>query len=379
KNKTASIPTLRTDQGEQIKDLADKAEVLNQYFAQTCTMPKSLCDKQLSAFPVRTTKQLTKCVVSENDVFKILSRLNINKAGAPGLSNRVLRELAPVIVSPFAQLINGSFASDVFPACWKLGFTNAPYKTGDAHLEKNYRLITLPLALSKCVRQSGFKKQDETITQLHEIIHYINKGMDENVFVQGVFLDISKAFDTVWHRGLLHKLESYGIKGSLLQWFKSYLSDRRIVTVVSGTTSTERKINSGMLQGSVLGPLLFLLYINDIDDNLENLCKLFADDTCIFGSGRDLKLSVDALNRDLQRLSEWSDTWSLSFNVKKCKSILFMKNRRLASPTLGMNNINIPLSDVDEHVHLGLLFSTDMTWTKHVDRLVAKVNSLIGA
>ncbi|CAF1486333.1 unnamed protein product, partial [Didymodactylos carnosus] len=149
KNKTASIPTLRTDQGEQIKDLAEKAEVLNQYFAQTCTMPKSLCDKQLPAFPIRTTKQLTKCVVSENDVFKILSRLNISKAGAPGLNNRVLRELAPVIASPFAQLINGSFASGVFPACWKLGFTNALYKTGHAHLKTNYRPIILLPALSK--------------------------------------------------------------------------------------------------------------------------------------------------------------------------------------------------------------------------------------
>ena len=155
--------------------------------------------------------------------------------------------------------------------------------------------------------QSGFLPGDSCIAELLIVIHEIQTAFDENptVDVRGVFLDISKVFDKVWHDGLIFKLKSYGVEGGLLLLIKNYLHNREQRVVLNGQTSEWRKIKAGVPQGSVLGPLLFLIYINDLPDGITSICKIFADDTSLFSKVLDVNKSVNELNSDLERINQW--------------------------------------------------------------------------
>ena len=131
---------------------------------------------------------------------------------------------------------------------------------------------------------------------------------------RGVFLDMSKAFDKVWHEGLLHKLKCYGVEGKMYELLKIFLSDRKQRVVLNGQTSSWENVNSGVPQGSVLGPLLFLIYINDLPDGLQSNAKLFADDTCLFSIVSNLNETSETMNADLNRIKEWAFQWKMSFN-----------------------------------------------------------------
>ena len=146
---------------------------------------------------------------------------------------------------------------------------------------------------------------DSCIAQSLSIIHEIQTAFDENltVDVRGIFLDLSKAFDKVWHDGIIFKLKAYGVEGELLSLLKNYLENREQRVVLNGQTSEWRKIMSGIPQGSVLGPLLFLIYINDLPDGINSLCKIFADDTSLFSKVSDINKSASNLNDDLEKIS----------------------------------------------------------------------------
>ena len=163
--------------------------------------------------------------------------------------------------------------------------------------------------------QSGFLPGDSCIAQLLSIIHEIQTAFDENptVDVRGVFLDISKAFK-VWRDGLIFKLKSYGVEGALLLLMKNYLHNREQIVVLNGQTSAWRKIKADVPQGLVLGPLLFLIYINDLPDGIASICKIFADDTSLFSKVLDVNKSVNELNSDLERINQWAYQWKMQFN-----------------------------------------------------------------
>ena len=180
--------------------------------------------------------------------------------------------------------------------------------------------------------QSGFRPNDSCIYQLLSIVHSIYAGFDHNpsLEVRGNFLDISKAFDKVWHEGLLYKLESIGISGNLLNLFRSFLNDRYQRVVINGQHSDWAPILAGFPQGSILGPLLLVIYINDLPDNLNSLVKLFADDTSLFSMVHDPTLSAKTLNDDLSRTSEWTHRWKMSFNpdiTKQAQEVILSKKK----------------------------------------------------
>ena len=181
--------------------------------------------------------------------------------------------------------------------------------------------------------QSGFLPGDSCIAQLLSIIHEIQTAFDNNptVDVRGVFLDISKAFDKVWHSGLLFKLQAYGVEGQLLALLKAYLHDRQQRVVLNVQTSDWRKVNSGVPQGSVLGPLLFLIFINDLPDGITSLCKIFADDTSLFSKVYDIDISAKELNSDLENISKWAFQWKMQFNPdpnKQANEVYFSKKNK---------------------------------------------------
>ena len=215
---------------------------------------------------------------------------------------------------------------------------------------------------------SGFKKHDSAVNQLIALHDNICKSLERKHDVRVVFLDLSKAFDRVWHKGLLFKLKQLGITGPLLSWLQNYLSDRYQRVVIDGQSSDWIKIEAGVPQGSILGPLLFVIFINDIVKHIQTNIRLFADDTSLFYSIVDRHLTQRLMNQDLQKISEWAAQWLMIFNVLKNEAMtLSLRNNPPLQPPLFFDGT--PLKEVTQHTHLGITFSSNMSWKPHVDRI----------
>ena len=191
--------------------------------------------------------------------------------------------------------------------------------------------------------QSGFRPGDSCVNQLLAITHEIYKSFDERFEVRGVFLDISKALDKVWHEGLLLKLNQNGISGNLLKLLRDFLSSRKQRVVLNGQHSSWDNVNAGVPQGSILGPLLFLIYINDLSNDLSSNCKLFADDTSLFSVVNNIHTSATTLSQDLKAITKWAFQWKMIFNPdlsKQAQEVIFSRKiKKLLHPTLLFNNI----------------------------------------
>jgi hypothetical protein len=186
-----------------------------------------------------------------------------------------------------------------------------------------------------------------------------------------VFCDISKAFDRVWLRGLLHKLTSIGINGSLLNWFTSYLSDRKQRVVYANYSSNWSSINVGVPQGSILGPLLFLININYIVNDVNSSIRLFADDTSLYIIVENPIDAAKHLNDDLQKNHEWSKAWLVTFNPSKTESMIFSRKiKQVNHPPIQMNGI--PIKRVQSHTHLGVTLSENVKWDTHLSIILRK-------
>ena len=198
--------------------------------------------------------------------------------------------------------------------------------------------------------------------------HRICENLDERLTTILIFCDISKAFDRVWHKGLIKKLRSYGISGDLLEWIKDYVSNRHQVVFINNETSSPGIVKAGVPQGSVLGPLLFLLYINDITDNLNHIARLFADDTSLMYFGENIDAMQLEINNDLGKLNEWAKTWLVDFNPKKTKALI-VSNRICPDINILFDNERVEV--VENHKHLGLTISSDGSWSTHIDNIAS--------
>ena len=187
-----------------------------------------------------------------------------------------------------------------------------------------------------------------------------------------VFLDITKAFDKVWHKGLLFKLRKCGIDGRLLLWFQDYLSNRMQRVVINGQNSNWNIIGAGVPQGSVLGPLLFLLYINVIVQSVTHCnIRLFADDTCIFIEVNDRDEAAELINADLKKIHEWSKKWLINFAPSKTKSLIISTKKDFnLNPPLFLNNQHI--EEVKSHTYLGVTFCRNLRWSAHINSVYLK-------
>ena len=225
--------------------------------------------------------------------------------------------------------------------------------------------------------QSGFKQGDSCINQLLSITYEIYQSLDQGYEVRGVFLDISKAFDKVWHKGLLYKLEQNGIEGLLLHILKDFLKSR---VVLNGQHSPWSDVLAGVPQGSILGPLLFLIYINDLSDGLNCNPKLFADDTSLFSTVYNINEATNTLNNDLNKITEWAHQWKMSFNPdisKQAHQVVFSRKRSLVShPSLTFNNI--PVAQTSSERHLGMHLDKKLNFEEHLNKVETKVNKSDG-
>ena len=339
---SASGP-LMDEHGKLLTDPKCKAHLLNQHFVAQATTNAD--DSQLPYVPISDTEVEPFFCLPE-DVFKILKHLNSNKATGPdGIGNKILSEAAAPLALPLSELFNHCLSLRTFPKCWKIAQVVPLHKKDDPTLCNNYRPISLLPCLSKVFEklifnhlynylqtnrllsphQSGFIQGDSTINQLMTICHNISKHLDQGEEVIGTFLDMTKAFDRVWHRGLLVKLNAVGIRGRLYDLLSSYISDRCQFVTIEGSSSETLPIHAGVPQGSVLGPLLFLVFINDISIGIHSNTFLFADDTSLFTPIHqgNADTAVLGLNRDLERLNQWANTWHVSIHPLKTTCMLF--------------------------------------------------------
>lgn len=188
--------------------------------------------------------------------------------------------------------------------------------------------------------QSGFLPGHSTVFQLIDIYNQVCKAFDEKKSTCMVFCDVSKAFDRVWHKGLLFKMKQYGVNGNINDWVKSYLTNRTQSVFLGSSVSETKSIKAGVPQGSVLGPLLFLIYINDIAEPLLSTTRLFADDSSLSVSSSDIKYIEHILNNDLKEISNWSKQWLVNFNPAKTEALFFSRSDR-QNPTLLFENTQL--------------------------------------
>ena len=305
---------------------------------------------------------------------------------------------------PIKIIFEHSIKKGKFPEIWKKANVVPVHKREDKMLVKNYRPISLLPIFGKMFErviynslfnyfqsnrlftpsQSDFLPGDSCIAQLLSVIHEIQIAFDENptVDVRGVFLDLSKAFDKVWQDGITFKLKAYDVEGELLSLLKNYLENREQRVVLNGQTSSWRKIMSGIPQGSVLGPLLFLIYINDLPDGINSLCKIFADDTSLFSKVSDIHKSASNLNDDLEKISYWAYQWKMQFNPdpnKQANEVIFSRktsSNNLSHPPIKFNNNNI--SKCLHEKHLGIVLDSKLNFNAHLDQKIKNCNRIIG-
>ena len=394
KVKIPTIPPLLVN-GTFVTNFAEKAGIFNAFFANQCNILEN--NSIIPELNYKTNMRISNIVLTSADLSKIIKEMNPNKAhGHDNISIKMIQLSGNSIIYPLKLIFETAIRSNQFPDSWKMGVIIPVHKKENKNLIKNYRPISLLPIFGKIFekiiynnlfryfednkflsdKQSGFRAGDSCVSQLLAITNEIYKSFDCNPALEtrGVFLDISKAFDKVWHEGLLYKLKSYGVDGCLYSILDNYLQNRKQKVVLSGQSSSWLNVNAGVPQGSVLGPLLFLIYINDLPENLVTTTRLFADDTSIFSTVYDVTRSSESLNRDLSTIKDWAFQWKMSFNPdpsKQASEVVFSRKRSPTDhPILVFNESTVVKTPIQKH--LGLFLDNKLTFDHHINEKITK-------
>ena len=337
--------------------------------------------------------------ISEDEVLKIIQSLPIKGTGPASIPLRLLKLVASIIVVPLCHLINVSFKTGVFPSALKVAKVVALHKGGPSDNLNNYRPISLLSVFDKIIeklmhkrlyefldehnilfiKQFGFRKKFSTLLSLLYMTERIRESIDNGKYGCGVFIDLKKAFDTVNHKIILSKLEHYGIRNNILDWFASYLGGRKQYVFFNGVSSEILDITCGVPQGSVLGPLLFLLYINDLPNISKNLeFFLFADDTNLYYESDDLAELEKTMNKELKQLTLWLNVNRLALNIGKTNFVIFRgkKKPNTHNVTLLMNKRAIEQKCYVKY--LGVLIDEHLNWKEHISNVTKKTSRAVG-
>jgi hypothetical protein len=343
-------------------------------------------------------------------VSKVIQGLaNKNSSGIDNISTNMLRKIAPIIIVPLTLIINQSLCTGIFPHRLKIAKVIPLFKKGNPHTFDNYRPISLLSSLSKTFEkvvfnqvydyftknnlfydsQYGFRKLHSTEFACIEMLDRIVTQLDEGKLPITIYLDLSKAFDTINHGILLQKLKYYGFSDIPLKWFQSYLNDRQQFVCFDGHLSASKTLETGVPQGSILGPLLFLIYVNDLHEACENFIPiLYADDTglvsslcsfCIDKKSMNPSITSVNINKELEYIQEWLAINQLSLNVSKTKFMIFHHRQRNISNFIPDIRINdCPIERVPDFNLLGLHIDQHLTWNTHIQKCSNKISRSLG-
>lgn len=369
------------------------AEALNSQFSSVFTEEDvhSLPSKGESPFG-----NIPDLSIAQNGVIKQLQGLNCNKASGPdNIPSRFLHDYATELGPMLHFICVQSYNSGVLPGDWKRALVTGIYKKGTKSAPENYRPVSLTcicckvmehiilshvakhLASNKIIidEQHGFRERLSCETQLiqatHDWAEVLNRGGQTDI----LFLDFSKAFDKVPHSRLAIKLDYYGIRGNTLLWIEDFLSGRMQSVVVNGTHSKWSPVISGVPQGSVLGPTLFLLYINDIASEVDSTLRLFADDSILYKEINSMDDQI-TLQNDLQKVFSWADRWQMSFNASKCQYLQVTRKLRPLRCTYTVDGQHI--SQTNKHKYLGVTINGRLDWKDHVQSVTSSARSTLG-
>ena len=371
------------------------AEDLNGYFSSV------FIKEDISSLPVADAKfqgaksdYLGPLVVTPELVAKKIKAMKDNKSpGVDGIPPKLLMETVEQISIPLARVFNLSLKEGVVPFEWKEANIIPLFKKGLRNKSENYRPVSLTSVICKLLErlikdhmvdflvkhkllnssQHGFLKARSCLTNMLCFLEEITKWIDVGSPVDIIYLDFQKAFDKVPHQRLLLKLKAHGIGDSITDWIEQWLTDRRQRVVVDGEVSNWKSVLSGVPQGSVLGPILFLIYINDLDDSITSNVLKFADDTKLFR-----KVNTDGdkqhLQNDLHRLVKWSEKWQMLFNFGKCKCLHTGHGNLNVNYKMGDTVLGTTVKEKD----LGVTISADMKVSEQCSIAASKGNQILG-
>ena len=347
----------------------------------------------------RSSKTLFLHPCTQNEVETLIKNLPYKtSSGHDNISNVLLKKLSNNIKYPLSIIFNKSMSQGKFPEAMKLADVSPLYKSKDEKECTNYRPISLLLTISKLLEkimykrtynfleetgqlynsQYGFRTGHSCENAVSELLAEIIKGKQEGLYTVSMFLDLSKAFDTLEHEVLLKKLERYGIRGTSNNWFRDYLTNRKIRTkcTVASTGKTEyseyKAINFGTPQGSCLGPLIFIIFTNDLHKQLQHCNSiLFADDTTLYKSHRNLKYLNWCIEDYMKTIVKWFQVNKLTLNIDKTVCLLFQKQGHSDEIQIKVDKITI--KNTHETKFLGIWLDEHLNWTTHIQKLILKL------
>ena len=338
---------------------------------------------------------LTEPVIDRDCLIRKLKSLDSHKgAGPDGIPPIFFSKCAYALASPLLMIFNRSLSTGVFPDIWKTAKVVPIHKSGESDNVSNYRPISILCTLAKVfeslicpliqshlklylsVSQHGFVGGRSTCTNLVAFTEFLVNAIDSGGQVDVVYTDFSRAFDCVPHDILLDKLSAYGITGNLLAWLKSYLENRFFFVVVNGFQSCVCATTSGVPQGSHIGPILFIVFVNDIPECFRfSECFMYADDLK-FGKVINSREDAEALQKDLDKLIEWCVNNGMDLNIRKCFHIKFTRKKLLVPSVYSIGSHVI--QEVDEIKDLGVLFDKKLTFIPHLESVIKRASRMLG-
>ena len=409
KKQKDQIPDFFKYNGQIINDCLEISHGFNNFFSQVGPKLASAIpptDKIFKSYlPRENPINFEFSRISEIDILMICNQLKPKlSSGVDFISNKLLKQISPIIIVPLHYLINLSLESGYTPKEFKIAKVVPVFKDGDRHDYNNYRPISLLSSFSKLMEkivsrqlvgflnchnllykhQYGFRAKHNTSQPVLHFTDNIFNALNQkpSATTLAIFIDLKKAFDTVDHNILLQKMEHYGIRGTSNAWFADYLSDREQFVSINGVQSDTLKMVCGVPQGSVLGPLLFLIFINDLPNATEFLTLLFADDTTFQMSGVNIESLFENVNIELEKASAWFKANKLTLNIKKTKFMIFCDKNLQTN----LQGLNLKIGDtVIEQVgtnckdkyfkFVGIVLDDKLSWEGHVQHICKKLAS----
>lgn len=393
KKQSSRIPGILTNNDAEIFDTPQGiVNAFATYFESVYLQPSD--DDNTSWNECQNDIMVNISEIKESDVLLAMKRLKPTLSqGADGIPGFFVKDCSNCLAQPLVLLFNLAIKTNKFPDMWKTGKVCPIFKNGSRTRITNYRPITIPSSFSKvfeivihtqiyasvqrviCEEQHGFVKNRSTTTNLVCLTQYLCEAIDANEQVDVIYTDFSKAFDKIDHSVTLHKLKQIGFSNNLLAFFKSYLTNRFQYVEYMGYQSNKYCSTSGVPQGSVLGPLLFVIFINDISSLLSVQSLLYADDMKIFSKINSIEDCIE-LQENINILSRWCDLNKLTLNVGKCKVLSFSRKRH---PIMFDYNIQLTtLEKPDSIKDLGIVFDTKLSFSLHYEYITTSALKSLG-